>query len=387
MYIPSTAPNGVKTAFLSGGIDAVERKYRVVEKDGSIQFFRRKTEVPLSKGGYSYFEKLPDDVQELPGSGALFWMEAYNFALKSNYPEKAKDAAWKLVKRRYYRNKRGIWRMKMETVDKTGLFEANMIAKVRKVTKDGEPDHFYIEGKASDTSIDLEDDRMGPDFIKTMQETAVGLNLYVDHDHSLDKTVGVIVESGGDENNFFIKARLEDPANNPHVASIISKSEAGIQIGFSIGGRILKAVKQHAEELGRSVRTIVKGILAEVSVTTMPANPSARTSQLSMAKSLHKALDELEEGGVFDPDMVELTKILEEIFEMDQVRRALSQLTWSFIDLTIGIVHSDKLTPDQKQDKIIQVSAEFADVVSSLSTRLADLIADQDDFLEASEAA
>jgi|ETNvirenome_6_85_1030632.scaffolds.fasta_scaffold00189_29 HK97 family phage prohead protease len=386
MNIPDTAPEGVKIAFRKGGWGAVERKYRVTQKNEMTHFLRRKTEVPLPGEGYTNQADLPDDVQELPGSATLYWMECYNFALSHHYPEKAKDAAWKAIKKRYY-NKKGAWRMKMENLEKVGSFKASMIAKVRKVEKDGEPDQFFIEGKASDTSIDLEDDRMGPEFIKTMRETAVGLNLYVDHDHTLDKTIGVIVESDGDDDNFFIKARLESPESNSHVASIISKSEAGIQIGFSIGGRILKAVKQHAEEIGRAVRTIVKGVLAEVSVTTMPANPNARTSSLSLAKSLHGALDDLEEDGTFDPDDAEIIKILEEVFEMDQVRAALSRLTWSFIDLTLDIVHSDDLAPGAKQDKIIEVSSEFATAISSLSTKLADFIAGQDDFLEASEAA
>lgn len=386
MDIPKTATAGVKAAFKSGGEDAVERKYRVVYEDGATKFIRRKTEIPLPKSGYLGNEDLPDDVQELPGSAALFWMEIYNASLKGNWPEKAKDVAWKAVKRRYYRSGRGIWRAKMDTMEKVGYFKANMDATIRKAKRNGKT-VYYIEGKASDTSIDLEDDRMGPEFIKTMQETAVGLNLYLDHDHSLDKTIGVITEAGGDEDNFFIKARLEDPEKNEDVAKIISKQEIGINIGFSIGGRILKAVKQHIEELGRSVRMIVKGILAEVSVTTMPANINALGAELSMAKSLTKALDDLENEGIFDPDSGEILKILEEVFEMDQVRRALNNLTWSFIDLNMDIVYSDDLTPEQKSEKILQVAIEFAEVVSSLSTKLADLIAEQDDFLEVSEAA
>jgi hypothetical protein len=385
MDIPKTSPIGVKLAFKRGGQKAVEKKYRVAHNNGSIQFIRKKTEIPLPKSGYTEFEDLPDDVQELPGSGALYWMECYNLALKAAYPEIAKDLAWKAVKRRYY-CKQGVWRAKMDKVEKVGTFKATMSAKIRKAKRGGKA-IYYIEGKASDTSIDLEDDRMGPEFIKTMQETAVGLNIYVDHDHSLDKTVGVIVEAGGDEDNFLIKARLEDPEKNEDVAKLISKSDTGINIGFSIGGRILKAVKAFDELLGRSVRSIVKGILAEVSVTTMPANVNALGAELSMAKSLSKALDDLENEGVFDTEYEEIVKILEEVFEMDQVRRALGNLTWSFIDLNLDIVHSSDLTPDQKKEKILQVAGEFADVVASLSTQLADLIAEQENFLEAGEAA
>jgi predicted ATPase len=119
----------------------------------------------------------------------------------------------------------------------------------------------------------------------------------------------------------------------------------------------------------------------------MPANINALGAELSMAKSLSKALDDLENEGVFDTEYEEIVKILEEVFEMDQVRRALGNLTWSFIDLNLDIVHSSDLTPDQKKEKILQVAGEFADVVASLSTQLADLIAEQENFLEAGEAA
>ena len=343
----------------------------------------RKTDIPLKKE-YVNIEDLPSDVQELPGSGSLYWLHSYNFGSDKGFSkEKSKDFAWKKVKRRYYMNKKGIWRPKMKDLDDCGSFQGQFLAKVRK----GKSGAYYIEGKASDTSIDLEDDQMSSEFVQKMQDTAEGLNMYVDHDHSLDKTVGVIVKSSGDENEFFIKGRLESPETNPHVQSIINKGEAGIKLAFSIGGRILKATKRHSEEIGRTVRQIKDGILCEISVTTMPANINTG-AQVSLAKSMSKALDDLEDEGIFDSDIDdEFEKILSEMFELDQIQRAIYNLTWTYIDLIYKIVNKDDMDGAAKKDKIKQISDEFADTVEKISDRMADLIADQNDFLEESEAA
>jgi len=272
-----------------------------------------------------------------------------------------------------------------------GSFETSFLCKVVKDQKGV----YYIEGKASDTSIDLEDDQMSSEFIQKMIKTAVGLNMYVDHDHSLERTVGVVVESGGDADNFFVKGRLEQPYDhetkkgNELVSKIIEKSEAGIRLAFSIGGRIIDSVKKYNEELGRDVRKIIEGILCEVSVTTLPALATS-SAEVSLSKSLSNALDAMEEDGSMEIDegnfQRELSKILDEVFVEDKIQEEIYQLTWTFMSFIRRIVSSDA-TGAKKKSNINEVSEEYADKIEDLSDALAEAVQEQIDFLEENEAA
>ena len=229
--------------------------------------------------------------------------------------------------------------------------------------------------------------------INKMIKTGEGLTLFVDHEYDMDSAIGTIVKSWGDDDNFYIKARLEDPYDeetgkgSKKVATIISKSETGIKIAFSVGGRILKAVKEYSKELGRTVRNLVDGILCEVSVTAMPAN-TASVASLEFGKSLSKALDDMDDEGMIETDgkvvrlPAELRKIIDEAMESDELWEAIYDLTWTYNRLVRSIAFNFDMDGSTKKAKIEELSGEFGDKLQDISDALVVAIEAEMEFLE-----
>jgi len=150
--------------------------------------------------------------------------------------------------------------------------------------------NVWLEGTASNTKVDREMERMTSSFVQKMASTAQGLTVFNDHKHDLDNAIGHIVESGGDENEFNIKVKLEHPDNNQIVKSIISKIDAGIRLGFSIYGSVYEAERAYDKALEREIYEISDGELEEVSVTPFPAAYDTWAS--AIVKSLKKGKDD-----------------------------------------------------------------------------------------------
>ncbi len=134
---------------------------------------------------------------------------------------------------------------------------------------------LYLEGYASDDSWDRDGDRMHSSALRGMAETINrgGLNLFADHEHKLDSTLGVFTKAEVQGNKLWVQARLEDPENNPRVKSLLSKLDAGMRCGLSIGGDL---DKHHFEDYnGRRSRVIDSVKLYEISAVMLPANANA----------------------------------------------------------------------------------------------------------------
>lgn len=229
-----------------------------------------------------------------------------------------KDSVWKWVKKNCYQNENGLWVYKspklkdkileaLEPYIKNGgifveenlnnKFEAFIPLNIEKSLNgedsfilekvEGDKKTYYVEGVASTTDIDYDDERMSEGFIKTMQEEAVGLPLFINKhrpDH-IDETIGVIVKSGGNSKTFKISAKLENPENNELVKKFINKSKSlGLSYGFSVGGRVTKAFREYNEQLKKDVIVLAEGQLHHVLLTNQPANKN--TFARAVAKSL-----------------------------------------------------------------------------------------------------
>jgi HK97 family phage prohead protease len=143
--------------------------------------------------------------------------------------------------------------------------------------------YTYVSGYVSDGSLDRDGDKMAPSALKQMCEAINGgMALFGDHNHGYADTLGAFVPGSAkiDNKGLFAEARLESAETNPNVKSLLSKLEAGIPLGFSIGGDLdgSTRVKEYDEKTGstRSVRRIDGVKLYEVSVVGLPSNPNAR---------------------------------------------------------------------------------------------------------------
>lgn len=134
----------------------------------------------------------------------------------------------------------------------------------------------YLEGYASDTNLDRDGDRMSMGALKSMLKNIEdGMNLYLDHEHNLANTLGIILKGEIRGNRLWIQCRLEDPDINPMVKSLLNKMETGVKVGLSIGGDM---VKHHFEDdlnLNKRVRVIDDVVLYEISAVGLPSNEGA----------------------------------------------------------------------------------------------------------------
>ncbi len=140
----------------------------------------------------------------------------------------------------------------------------------------------YLGGYVSDAGLDRDGDRMSTRALESMK-TAIngGMALFMNHDHGPLDTLGAFVPGSAriDGKGLYAEARLEDPESNPNVKSLLSKLEAGVPLGLSVGGDMAgsKTVKEADEEGNpRTVREISDVKLYEVSVVGLPSNPRAR---------------------------------------------------------------------------------------------------------------
>jgi len=268
------------------------------------------------KKKYTNIKKLPVKVQTLPETTQNVWMALYNQNRTNGLTNKqASEKAWNSVKEKFeWNSDKETWNVKKsmenfimkEFLNKTkdkGLFKVfipfdqeNGMAKILEKEVDGKVKKF-LHGIASNTTVDREDERISKQFIKKMQQTALGLTVFSEHEHKIEKTIGYIDDTGGDEDNFEILTALEpefEPENNPTgnevVTNILNKLDHGIKLGYSVGGKVTKAHKVFDEKAQRDVRELVDGDVYEVSVTAMPS--AYGTWVTPIIKSMNEFIDE-----------------------------------------------------------------------------------------------
>lgn len=123
-----------------------------------------------------------------------------------------------------------------------------------------------IEGIASTTNKDLQDDIVTPSAIESMKrQLQAGLNLHGDHWYGLfDGIIGAITEViDTDAYSLRIKAKILPKYAN----EIKDMLDIGVKLGLSIGGRVTEHTQ--LEDGGWEIKDIT---LREISLTGMPAN-------------------------------------------------------------------------------------------------------------------
>lgn len=336
---------------------------------------------------YSYPNNIPEQIKNLPSSAQKIWVSTYNTIVDEGITvEIAKESAWNEVNSEFVKDSEGNWSKKTlgddnmaikehfnKTNDDKSLFKTFIPLHVKDgkidiITKSiGDKDVVCLRGSASNTTIDKEDDQMDKMFISKMKSASLGLNVFAEHDHSIEKTVGYVDSVDGDDDNMIIDTLLEDRSDNDLVDKILKKIDHGIKIGYSIGGRVTKAISKFDSSLGRSVRKILDGEIYEISLTAMPAGFDTWTEPIT--KSLDKWIKpELESEPATSE---EISKILDEILQRDELESSIYDLMWAFKSAISEIVRNSKITPTEKKEKIVSLGNEFGERIEKISTELA----------------
>jgi len=159
--------------------------------------------------------------------------------------------------------------------------EFRFLVPLAKATSEG--NNLFVEGIASDTGLDLQEQRIGLSGQQSMAWWArtgkVALGGEADHfSIAFDDDLGKLVDgSVSDQGEFYIKAQLD--IDNPRAVGLHTSLGKGKQLGLSVFGK----VTEFHEDAGIPV---IDGVqLTRVMVTPSPANP--RTWLADVAKSLH----------------------------------------------------------------------------------------------------
>jgi HK97 family phage prohead protease len=248
----------------------------------------------------------------------------------------------------------------------------------------------YLRGTATNTQIDKEDERMSKAFVDKIKSTVQGLNVFAEHEHSIEKTVGYIDEVIDEGDSVVVDTALENENDNPLVKSILNKIKHGTKIGYSIGGRITKASKYFDEQLKKTITEIEDGEIYEVSLTAMPAGVDTWTvpikkslsdlfTQPEIQEQLQKETDTAKpttKAESVDDNLVKkFTKALDEMVQTNKVKDEMWDIFYAFRESLYSIVETSELTPTQKKEKILGVANEFAVKIEELATEMAELTA------------
>ncbi|MHA2363892.1 MAG: ChaB family protein [Candidatus Hodarchaeales archaeon] len=290
---------------------------------------------------YSYPNDVPAQIKNLPAGAQKIWVSTFNSVVRDGGSEdSARQAAWRNVKSKY--KKEGNTWVKKYINQINSKLEKCQMKKFKNTTKDkgffktfipldaaGDGGSFIVEkedngvktkylvGAASDLKTDREEERVGKKFLEKMKSSAMGLTVFAEHEHTLEKTLGFISDVGGEE-TFIAETALEPEDENELVKSIISKLTHGTKLGYSIGGRVTEVGKVFDPDLNKDIKELLDGELYEVSVVAMPASKGSWVTPIF--KSLEEIpTEELDDEGIENDNEEELTEIgfINKCFECD----------------------------------------------------------------------
>ena len=122
--------------------------------------------------------------------------------------------------------------------------------------------------------------------------------MLLDHDMRVEKQVGSWVRFELDDKGLFMEGRISKTPNTEHLIKLV---EDGAINTTSIGG-LMKYEGQNKKGQNR----IVKIMLLETSIVTIPANEKAEFSQKSLAKP--NQVDESKDKGLTKKEKIDETK-------------------------------------------------------------------------------
>lgn len=148
-----------------------------------------------------------------------------------------------------------------------------------------------LNGIASTLSLDRDEEKMSENAMRDMErEISInGVNLFGNHQHDWENTLGVIKRAHIDNNELNVEINLDNPNTNPKVLSLLEKLRKGIKLGLSVGGAVTKEYESYDKNLGKKVKVIDGVKLFEISVVGIPSNAdSFLTLPMAISKSAHR---------------------------------------------------------------------------------------------------
>lgn len=233
----------------------------------------------------------------------------------------------------------------------------------------------FLVGEASNTVADKGDDRISKVFIDKMANSVAGLNVFVEHEHHIDNTIGFIDEAKSVDNSLVVSTNLEPEEDNNFVDKILKKMSHGTKMFYSISGKVTKAVRKFDESLKKTIREIIDGEIYEVSLTALPEGNVSFVEAIQ--KSMNSFVQKANKSDIIesvDKSLIEkITKTLAEMVQSNKIDDQIYDLFYAFRNAIYKITWDSELSPEQKAEKITSLASEYSTQVEELSQELASL--------------
>lgn len=134
-----------------------------------------------------------------------------------------------------------------------------------------------LVGIASTLSVDRDEEKMSQKALLKMVNDIKekGVNLFENHDHGWEHTLGVIKDADLIDNKVAVKISLDDPNTNPKIPMLLNKLKKGIMLGLSVGGNVTNFSWEYDRKLGKKIKVLDDVSIYEVSVVGIPSNADA----------------------------------------------------------------------------------------------------------------
>jgi HK97 family phage prohead protease len=131
-----------------------------------------------------------------------------------------------------------------------------------------------LTGIASATSVDRDEEQMSSGALTQMvaEINAKGVNLFGNHEHSWENTLGVVKAASKVDGQMNIQVDLDDPVTNPKIPMLLNKLKAGIKLGLSVGGNVTGYSWEYNRQLGKKIKVLDGVKVYEISVVGIPSN-------------------------------------------------------------------------------------------------------------------
>ena len=172
-----------------------------------------------------------------------------------------------------------------------GAFPSGSVEKLIETTPGGETRTRYkIKGIASTTTTDRDNEIVSQGCLKGMatQINSKKLPIFSNHNHEWENMLGYTNNATANEKELEIEILTDYVETNPKVMQLIGKTQGGLPIGLSIGGKV---TKRKTPKNGSDPEVLETVDLYETSIVGIGANPDAFLSLPDqIAKSLTKAV-------------------------------------------------------------------------------------------------
>lgn len=251
---------------------------------------------------------------------------------------------------------------KIQVIEKTVTIDGNDVQR------------RFILGEASNNKIDKADERVSKSFLNKMMTSLKGLNVFIEHEHHIFKTVGVVSGTEGDSEHVQAEVMLEPEEDNEIVKKINTKIKNGIKLFYSIAGKLTKVSKNFDKELNKIVTELIDGDVYELSITALPEGNVGVIE--SLVKSMKDLIvnDKQTKKYFSDDDDMKMYKTLTEMVQASGLHDQIYNLFWAFKDAIYRITNSQDLSPTDKKDKIMKLSDEYSVEIERISAELAGLV-------------